>query len=141
MGVTEVIWTAKDANGLVTTGKQKVTVVDTTLPILTVPRDISVEATAVNTPVQTGKATATDLFPVTVVSNAPDSYPLGKTIVTWKATDANGNFSTGTQTITVKDTTAPVIADIPDYIAEATGQTMQISCRCPRSPISSGLPQ
>ncbi|WP_341347916.1 HYR domain-containing protein [Paenibacillus sp. FSL H3-0469] len=131
VGVTEVIWTAKDANGLVTTGKQKVTVVDTTLPILTVPQDISVEATAVNTPVQIGKATATDLFPVTVVSNAPASYPLGKTIVTWKATDANGNFSTGTQTITVKDTTAPVIADIPDYIAEATGQTMQIKLPVP----------
>ncbi|WP_238652834.1 HYR domain-containing protein [Paenibacillus piscarius] len=131
VGVTEVTWTAKDANGLVTTAKQKVTVVDTTLPILTVPKDISVEATGVNTPVQIGQATATDLFPVTVTSNAPASYPLGKTIVTWKATDANGNISTGTQTVTVTDTTAPAIADLPEVVAEATGVDTQVELPVP----------
>lgn len=141
VGVTEVTWTAKDANGLVTTGKQKVTVADTTLPILTVPKDISVEATGVNTPVQIGQATATDLFPVTVTSNAPAGYPLGKTIVTWKATDANGNTSTGTQTITVTDTTAPAIADLPDYVAEATGQLTQVELPAPAVTDILRLPQ
>ncbi|MEK5492593.1 HYR domain-containing protein [Paenibacillus sp. FSL R7-0297] len=131
VGTTEVIWTAKDANGLVTTGKQKVTVADTTLPVLTVPEDISIEATAVSTPVNIGKATATDLFPVTVVSNGPSSYPLGKTIVTWKATDANGNFSTGTQSITVVDNTAPVIAATPDITIEATGRTTPVQLGVP----------
>ncbi|KAI7246681.1 hypothetical protein KC345_g12042, partial [Hortaea werneckii] len=97
VGTTEVTWTATDENGLKTTGKQKVTVDDTTLPVLKVPEDITIEATAIDTSVNIGKATATDLFPVTIVSNAPANYPLGKTIVTWKATDANGNISTGTQ--------------------------------------------
>ncbi|MRN57257.1 HYR domain-containing protein [Paenibacillus monticola] len=130
-GTTEVTWTAKDTNGRTITGKQKVTVADTTLPVLAVPEDISIEATAVNTPVNIGKATATDLFPVTIVSNAPASYPLGKTIVTWKATDANGNFSTGTQTITVTDTTAPVIAETPDLKIEATGRTTPVQLQVP----------
>ncbi|WP_379150862.1 HYR domain-containing protein [Paenibacillus sp. sgz5001063] len=131
VGITEVTWTAKDANGKITTGKQKVTVEDTTLPVLKVPADISKEATAVNTPVNIGQATATDLFPVEIVSNAPASYPLGKTIVTWKATDANGNISSATQTITIVDTTKPSIAAIPDLKVEATSRETQVQLAVP----------
>ncbi|MCE3201765.1 HYR domain-containing protein [Paenibacillus sonchi] len=131
VGTTEVTWTATDANGNMTAGKQKVTVVDTTLPVLKVPADISTEATAVNTPVNIGQATATDLFAVTITSNAPASYPLGKTIVTWKATDANGNISSETQTITIVDTTAPSIAEIADLTVEASGRETQVQLAVP----------
>ncbi|WP_074648734.1 HYR domain-containing protein [Paenibacillus jilunlii] len=131
VGTTEVTWTATDANGNVTAGKQKVTVADTTLPVLKVPADISKEATAVNTPVNIGQATATDLFAVTITSNAPASYPLGKTIVTWKATDANGNISSGTQTITIADTTAPAIAEVADLTVEASGRETQVQLAVP----------
>ncbi len=131
VGTTEVTWTATDANGRVSKEIQKIVVVDTTLPVLKVPADISVEATAVNTPVNIGKATATDLFPVNITSNAPASFPLGKTIVTWKATDANGNVSNETQTITVVDTTAPVIADTPDLTIEATGKETAVALTPP----------
>ncbi|WP_252863251.1 HYR domain-containing protein [Paenibacillus riograndensis] len=131
VGTTEVTWTATDANGNMTAGKQKVTVVDTTLPVLKVPADISTEAKAVNTPVNIGQATATDLFAVTITSNAPASYPLGKTIVTWKATDANGNISSETQTITIVDTTAPAIAEIADLTVEASGRETQVQLAVP----------
>ncbi|OKP81500.1 cellulose-binding protein [Paenibacillus helianthi] len=131
VGTTEVTWTAKDTHGNLTTGKQKVTVEDTTLPVLKVPADISKEATAVNTPVNIGQAAATDLFAVEIVSNAPVSYPLGKTIVTWKATDANGNISSGTQTITIVDTTVPSIAEAADLTVEATSRETQVQLAVP----------
>ncbi|MDQ6969272.1 MAG: hypothetical protein Q9M16_02020 [Mariprofundus sp.] len=87
------------------------TVVDTIAPVLTLPADIvGFEATGALTPVAIGAATATDIFnPVTVTSDAPLSYPLGTTVVTWTATDANGNVSTGTQNVNIVDTTAPVV--------------------------------
>ena len=46
---------------------------------------------------------------VTVTNNAPASYPLGTTTVTWKATDGSGNTATCTQTVTVTDNINPTI--------------------------------
>ena len=119
LGTTVVTWTATDANGNATSGTQNVTVVDTTAPVLTVPADVIAEANAVNSTVAIGNATATDIFAVTVTSDAPATYPLGTTVVTWTAVDANGNSSTGTQNVTVVDTTAPVLTVPADVIAEA----------------------
>jgi len=127
LGTTVVTWTATDANGNVTTGTQNVTVVDTTAPVLTVPADVSVEATGMETPVSIGTATATDIFAVTVTSDAPATYPLGTTVVTWTATDANGNVTTGTQNVTVVDTTAPVLTVPADVSVEATGMETPVS--------------
>ena len=40
------------------------------------------------------RATDESGHPVTVVSDAPETYPLGETIVTWTATDSDGNSAT-----------------------------------------------
>jgi len=50
-----------------------------------------------------GTATATDIFGVTVISNAPAIFPVGTTVVIWTATDGNGLVTTGTQNVTVVD--------------------------------------
>ena len=84
-----------------------VTVRDTTPPVLIVPGDIQVPATGELTEVEIGQASATDIFPVDITNNAPDSFPVGVTTVTWTATDANGNITTGTQKITVTDGEIP----------------------------------
>jgi hypothetical protein len=107
LGNTTVTATATDGSGNQSSSSMTVTVVDTTAPELNVPADIEVEATGPMTVVNIGAATATDIFPVTVSSNQPASYPLGTTTVTWSATDSNGNQSSGTQAVTVVDTTAP----------------------------------
>ncbi|WP_039835184.1 HYR domain-containing protein, partial [Paenibacillus sonchi] len=100
LGTTKVTWTAKDANGNAMIGIVTVTITDTVKPVLKLPADITLEATAVKTPVEIGQATATDIYDVTVTSNAPEDYPLGTTEVTWTAKDANGNVTTGVQKIT-----------------------------------------
>lgn len=100
---------------------RQVTVVDTTPPVLTIPANLIAEATGQLTGVSIGQATATDLFAVTVTNNAPTTYPLGTTAVTWTATDANGNATGAVQTITVRDTTPPAITPPADVTVEATG--------------------
>jgi large repetitive protein len=131
VGTTPVTWTAVDANGNISTLVQKVVIEDTKAPVLTVPQDITTEATAVTSLVDTGKATATDIFEVKITNNAPERYPLGKTVITWKATDANGNISTKVQTITVVDTTAPAIVKPADLTVEAAGKRTVVSLETP----------
>lgn len=104
-----------------------ITVQDTTAPVLTVPSDIEIEATGELTVVDIGTATATDAadLDVSISNNAPQSFPLGETVVTWTATDDAGNSSTATQTITVTepvDETPPVITVPADIEVEATGK-------------------
>ena len=123
---TKVTWTATDANGNITTGYQNVTVRDTTKPILTVPENITVEATAVRTPVSIGRATATDIFPIMLLNDAPKDYPIGKTTVTWVSRDINGNESQAEQYITVKDTTPPVLKIPADITVPATGSRTKV---------------
>ncbi|UHD17109.1 PKD domain-containing protein [Thiocapsa bogorovii] len=103
LGTTLVTWSATNAEGLTGTATQRVTVSDTTAPQVTAPPNIVTNATGTLTPVNLGQAAATDLFePVTLVNDAPSSgFPVGTTLVTWTATDANGNSSSGTQSVTV----------------------------------------
>jgi hypothetical protein len=126
-GETRVIWTATDAHNNITTATQKVTIVDTTKPMLTVPSDIKKEATAVRTTVQLGTPTTSDSFDVTVTNDAPADFPVGTTTVTWTAKDVNGNESTATQLVTITDTTKPVFTFVPeDKTVEATAVSTSI---------------
>ncbi len=125
LGFTTITWTATDVSGLSYSAIQKITVVDTTAPVLTVPANIVIEAvSATNNPVDLGQATANDLLPISsITNNAPSVFSLGETIVTWTATDQSGNSVTGAQKVTVIDTTAPTIM-MPDNVTiEASSQT------------------
>jgi len=108
LGPTKVTWVAQDAAGNQSSDVQLVTVRDTTAPIITTPVEVTVEATGVNTNVVVGAPSTSDLFPVTL-STPPATFPVGDTVVTWTATDANDQVSTAFQTITVKDTLAPTL--------------------------------
>ncbi|MDA0791822.1 MAG: HYR domain-containing protein [Proteobacteria bacterium] len=118
LGDTTVGCTATDAAGNTSIGSFTITVQDTIAPALSVPADITQEATAVLSGVNIGTATATDVVgPVTVTSDAPASYPLGATTVTWIAEDAYGNSTSAVQLMTVVDTTSPLILmDVPDVM-------------------------
>ncbi|GAA4855322.1 hypothetical protein GCM10023310_37850 [Paenibacillus vulneris] len=74
---------------------------------LTVPGDLTVEAVGERTKVDIGTATSTE--GVVVTNDAPSDFPLGTTVVTWTAKDAEGRTRTATQKVTVVDTVPPVI--------------------------------
>jgi hypothetical protein len=121
IGATPVTWTATDAFNNISTAVQSVTVGDSTVPVLTVPAPVSVEASGTLTPVDIGAATATDFSTVTISNDAPEGFPIGTTVVTWTATDAFNNISTGVQNVTVVDSTVPVLTVPASVSVEASG--------------------
>lgn len=95
---------------------------DTTSPVVVAPPDVITEAIGVLTAVSIGTATVTDdVGVVSLTNDAPVSFPVGTTTVTWTAKDAAGNAGKGIQKVTVQDTIAPVVIAPADMIVEATG--------------------
>ena len=106
LGATTVTWTATDAAMATATATQTVTINDTTAPALTVPANVTgaQDSGLGNTMVDLGTATATDAVDAspTISNNAPGGgFPVGDTTVTWTATDASGNASTGIQVVSI----------------------------------------
>ncbi len=113
LGVTTVTCTATDAAGNTASGSFTVTVVDTTAPTLTLPGNLTREATGPGGAVVTFSASAADAVSGAVPVNcAPASgslFPLGVTTVTCTATDAAGNTASGSFTVTITPSGAPPI--------------------------------
>ncbi|MHB9161414.1 MAG: HYR domain-containing protein, partial [Nitrosotalea sp.] len=121
LGKTAILWIAKDLSGNTSNGTQIISVVDTTAPKITAPASITVEATSLNNnTVQLNNPSVTDLQPITITNNAPKEFQLGSTTITWNVVDASGNKANATQTVTVKDTTAPKITAPADISVKAT---------------------
>ena len=101
-----------------------VTVVDTTPPVLTLPANQTLEATSSAGATATFSATSFDLVDGSVaVSCTPSSgstFALGTTTVNCSATDAHDNTSSGSFSVTVVDTTPPVLTLPADLTLEAT---------------------
>ena len=114
VGTTTIHFTATDAHGNHASTAFLVTVVDTARPVISAPTDITAEATSGAGAVVSFDATASDVVDgsVTVVATPPSgsTFPLGNTHVNLSTTDANGNTSTTTFTVSVLDTTPPVIS-------------------------------
>jgi rhamnogalacturonan endolyase len=114
LGTTLVTLTATDAAGNIATSTFTVTVRDTTKPALTLPADLTLEATSAAGALATFTASASDSVSgnLSVTFSVPpgSTFPLGTTTVTVSATDAAGNTVTGSFHVTVRDTTAPSIS-------------------------------
>lgn len=120
-------WTALDASGNSASCVQIITVNDTLAPVLTIPSNVVVECGAPTDTNATGSATATDACGSATVTFADSTSPLcGNTYVIvriWTATDACLNQATATQTITVVDTTAPLLVLPSDTTVECGAST------------------
>ncbi|MCO4820793.1 MAG: gliding motility-associated C-terminal domain-containing protein [Flavobacteriaceae bacterium] len=125
-------WTATDACGNSTSHSQIVTVEDNTPPVFneTLPLDITIECdTLIGSSVI---LTATDnCGDATVVfdevkndGSCPSSYTLTRT---WTASDGCGNTTSHTQTVTVEDTTAPILENLPSNNGNETSNAV-IEC-------------
>ena len=125
LGTTTVHCSATDDEGNVSTGSFDVTVVDHGALVLRLPANQAVEATGADGAEATFDVTATDdVDPspdITCTHSSGETFPIGDTAVRCTATDDHGNATTGGFTITVHDTSAPLI-DLPgDISVEATG--------------------
>ncbi len=128
LGSTLVTCSVADVAGNTDSGSFTVTVQDTGAPSITAPDDITAEATssagAVVTYDDPVVSDTVDLTLTPVCTPASGStFPLGDTEVTCTVSDAAGNTSEASFTITVQDTTPPVVADHDAEVAEATGPT------------------
>ncbi|MDH5259066.1 MAG: hypothetical protein OEX07_13715, partial [Gammaproteobacteria bacterium] len=120
LGVNNITVSAVDNAGHTASDVTKVTVVDTTAPALSIPSDLTKEATGRQSVISVGNAKATDIFPVTITNDSTGTFSLGQTTIKWTATDSNGNSISRSQKITVKDTTSPVLNIPADITSEAT---------------------
>lgn len=110
LGNTTVTWTVKDKSNNSATATQIVTIKDVTLPTITAPAAVITNTTfnckatgiALGTPV-----TADNCSVASVKNDAPASFPIGNTTVTWTVKDGSNNIATATQLVTIKgpDTT------------------------------------
>jgi hypothetical protein len=125
LGTTLVSCSATDSNGNTSSGAFSITVEDTTPPSLTLPVDLSLEATGSAGAVGTFDASASDLVDgdvtVSCIPASGSTFSLGATTVNCSATDAVGNTATGSFSVTVVDTTAPDLTLPADQQLEATG--------------------
>jgi hypothetical protein len=127
LGDTTVSCSATDSHGNSSSKTFKVTVQDTTGPVISnTPDSIIARATdSSGAVVNYTPPTATDavdgLRPVTCLPNTGSKFPIGATTVTCSATDTSGNTSSTSFTVTVEDKNAPVLSSVPDITVEATG--------------------
>ncbi|MFI1773631.1 HYR-like domain-containing protein [Thalassobellus citreus] len=132
VGLTTITWTATDeANNISSTCIQSINITDDEAPIFveTLPVDITVECD--NIP-QQEVLTATDNCSSVTVTPSEERidgkcssyYQLKRT---WTTVDANNNTTTHTQTITVEDTTPPVLTLPANVSAECSDDLSPIA--------------
>lgn len=113
------IWTLSDVCGNLSSASQTITVVDNEKPVFTAPSDLVVSCGDEDNLDITGRPTqlsdnctpSGDLQAIiaselVLAGNCVSNYTVQRT---WQVTDACGNVATKVQTITVKDTTSPII--------------------------------
>ena len=135
LGTHTVTWRATDSAG--NTGSDTQTIVvtlsDVTAPVVSAPADITVEATGSLTAVALGSATALDNIDGSLSASADRSgpFPVGSHSVTWSATDSAGNTGSATQTVTVRDTTPPMLNPPATRTLNATGYLTDVKLNAP----------
>lgn len=124
LGTTTVNCSVTDSGGLSDSGSFSVTVRDTTAPTVTV-LDITAEATGPSGAVVSFTASANDLVDGSITptcsSASGSTFPLGTTTVNCSAIDAAGNTDSASFSVSVVDTTPPIVNVPADMTVEATG--------------------
>ncbi len=126
LGTTTVTCKATDSSGNTGSASFDVTVKDTTPPTVAVPGPITAEATGPAGAVVTFSASASDLVSGSLAPSCSrasgSTFAFGSTTVTCSATDSHGNTGSATFTVTVRDTTPPVLTGVPaPIVIEADG--------------------
>lgn len=125
LGIVTVNCEAIDSASNRTAGSFTITIADTTGPTVTVPDDITRDATGPAGAIVTFTAAASDLVDgavtPTCLPTSGSMFALGTTEVECTGTDQTGNDTTEAFDITVLDATGPTIDTPGDMTVEATG--------------------
>ncbi|WP_020477117.1 HYR domain-containing protein [Flavobacterium sp. ACAM 123] len=126
LGTTTVTWTVIDGSGNFATATQSVVVTDNINPTITAPAattgTTNVACTSTNVVLGT-PVTGDNCSVASTTNDAPTTFPLGTTTVTWTVTDGSGNFATATQSVVVTDNINPTIT-----APAATTGTTNLAC-------------
>ena len=137
VGTTTVTWTVTDAAGNTATCTQDVVITDDELPTITCPPNQTVGTDfglCSSSSVILGTALVADNCGVaSITNNAPATFSIGSTTVTWTVTDDSGNVQTCDQIIILEDIEAPAVT-CPASIMVNTDASM-----CTASGVSLGL--
>jgi hypothetical protein len=132
LGTNFVVWTVTDVNGNSSVCTQRVIVVDNQAPALTCPLEVMVELPAGQccaSGVDLGTAATSDnCSGVSLTNNAPGRFPLGTTLVTWTASDANGNSASCVQPVVV-------FLQDPDRDSDGDGLSDALECLIGSNPL------
>jgi hypothetical protein len=124
VGVHTITLTADDGRGGTGTSTVLVTVQDTMPPVLTLPANQTLEATGPTGAMAVFSASATDLVdgarPVVCSPASGSTFPLGTTTVNCTTTDTHGNSANGSFSVTVRDTTPPLVTPPVSITVPAT---------------------
>ena len=138
VGNTTITWTVTDGSGNTTTCTQLVTILDTQAPLITCPATVNVNANAgacLATNVSLGNPVVVDnCAGYSLTNNAPVSYPVGTTTVTWLVTATNGSTASCNQLVMVTDNQIPGISCPQNQTFNTTANL------CTTSDISLGTP-
>jgi sugar lactone lactonase YvrE len=129
LGPHTIMLTVNDGQGNSNTTSQTVLVRDTTPPTITVPTNAVsfIQGDPVVLPTPTASDTVDTS--VAVTSNAPASFPLGTTVVTFTATDDAGNSATATVNVTINAAGGPSAPTVTSMspTAGTQGQTLTVT--------------
>ena len=152
VGTTTVTWTATDASGNTASCNQTVTVEDVQDPTLTCPPDLNLIAEeqlcGISNVSLSPPQVSDNCSAVNVGGSRSDGeplgnvFPVGTTLVTWTASDANGNSVQCVQSVTVTDVTAPTIVTCPEDLELATlacEETVEAPLNAPTAVDSCGV--
>lgn len=128
LGDTTVTCSATDAAGNPGSASFTVTVQDKDKPVVSVPEDITAEATsgdgaAVSWTAVSATDNVDDTLDVSCTRDSGSLFPLGTAEITCTATDKAGNVGSNSFTVTVEDTTPPEVKVPNDIVAEATSSS------------------
>ena len=128
LGTNQVTCTATDPNNPANTSVAHfyIIIVNNTPPSISTPTSVVAEATGPNGAMVTYHATANDPVDGDITSKmictpaSGSQFALGSTTVTCNVTDSGGNSASAHFTVTVKDTTPPIITAASPQYQEAT---------------------
>jgi hypothetical protein len=124
LGITLIRCTASDSRANTASSTFQIIVGDTTGPVLTLPSDMTAEATSGSGATVSYAPSAADTVdgnvPVNCTPASATVFAIGAAVVHCSATDASANTTAGSFIVTVRDTTAPSIS----LSAPANGATV-----------------